>query len=144
MEMNSSFNSENLINHIRKRIDESDPYFEDVYKVSDDAIERIIATTFAFIRERINKCFYCKHYKRLGFSQCRINDHLMPNCFYHDFDRHRKVKKNRLNIMILSQESALAEGKRIDFLMPRDVEKKIIYESIRIYELVEMENMLKE
>ncbi len=144
MEMNTSFNSEKLINHIRKRIDENDPNFEDVYKVSDDAIERIMATTFTFIREKINRCFYCKHFKRRGFSQCRISQHLMPNCFYHDFDRYRMVKKNRLKILILSEESAMAEGKRIDFLIPADVGKKIIYESIRLFELVEMENMLKE
>lgn len=140
----SRMNSQNLIDHIRCKISSSEPYFEDFYTLTDEAIERIMTTTFVFIKNRINKCFYCKNYKRLGFSQCKIHNHLQDNCFYNEPDRYRLAKKNTTNIMILAHESAIAEGNRIDFTIPKDIEKKIIFESVKLFELMELEKSTKE
>lgn len=140
---NLYIDSQDLVNHIRAKISKSETYFEDFYTLTDEAIERIMTTTFVFISTRIGKCFYCKHYRRLGFSQCKIKNHLQDDCFYHDLDKYRIAKKNYLNIMILVHESAISEGKRIDFKIPKEIEKKIIFESVRLFELIGIENSMK-
>lgn len=45
--------------------------------------------------------------------------------------------------MILAHQSAISEGKRISFKIPPDIEKKIIFESVKLFELTELENKKK-
>lgn len=87
------FNNQNLIDHIRNKISSSDPYFEDFYTLSDQTIEKILTTTFVFIKDRINSCIYCKNHKRFGFSQCKIHNHLQDNCFYNEPDRYIRLPR---------------------------------------------------
>ena len=136
-------NSQKFINHIRRKLRESDIYFEDFYRLSDEAIERIMTATFVLAKGKVKKCYYCKHYNRFGFSMCKIQSHIRDGCYYHDLDKYRLAKKQYLNISILATESAIAEGKRIDFFIPSDVERKIIFESLKLFEFMDTEDSIR-
>ena len=103
-------NSQQFINHIRKKLRESDIYFEDFYRLSDEAIERIMTATFVLAKGKVKKCYYCKHYSRFGFSMCKIQSHIRDGCYYHDLDKYRLAKKQYLNISILTGSSPATSG----------------------------------
>ena len=140
---NTGMNSQHFINHIRKKIKESDVYFEDFYRLSDEAIERIMTATFVLLKGKVKNCYYCKHYKRFGFSMCKIQSHIRDGCYYHELDKYRLAKKQWLNISVLATHSAIAEGKRIDFFIPPDVERKIVFESLKLFEFMDIEDSIR-
>ena len=140
---NTRMNSQHFINHIRKKIKESDVYFEDFYRLSDEAIERIMTATFVLLKGKAKNCYYCKHYKRFGFSMCKIQSHIRDGCYYHELDKYRLAKKQCLNISVLATHSAIAEGKRIDFFIPPDVERKIVFESLKLFEFMDIEDSIR-
>lgn len=136
--------NQKYIDYIRDKIKNSDPYFEDFYTLTDETIERTMSTTFFFLEKWAKKCYWCKHYKRIGFSQCKIHDPLQTDCFDHDLDKHKLMKKNYDNTTLLALESSLRKGDGINFNIPRDIKKKIIIESINLFEYIEIESRLNE
>ncbi|WP_458455911.1 hypothetical protein [Methanobrevibacter sp.] len=46
--------------------------------------------------------------------------------------------------MILSYETAMSKGKRLNFRIAEDIERKIIFESIKLFEFLQIESNLNE
>lgn len=128
--MNKS-NSE-LVNHIKTKliITEID---RRIIEITDEAIERIMLATFAFLDGRDKSCFFCQNYKL--FSRCRVNKALYDGCFFHSTDIYKMLKKNYYNIMIIAHESSRGSIPSKQLHLGRDISNQIIYESIRLYEL---------
>ena len=135
--------NEKLTEHIRRKLEEHEDNFEDLYTVTDREIERIMTTTMIFIRDRYNDCYYCQNRKRFVFSQCKCQHHIKNDCFYYTPDIRRMVSKNYYKIMIMVHEGPRCEELTHRFLMPKSVSKKIMYESIRLFDLIERMNNLK-
>ena len=123
-------NSE-LVNHIKTKliITEID---RRIIEITDEAIERIMLSTFAFMDGKDKSCFFCQNYKL--FSRCRINKALHDGCFYYATDIHKMCKKNYYNIMIIAHESSRGTIPSRQLHLGRDITNQIIYESIRLYE----------
>lgn len=125
-----------LIAHIRKKLVEKDEILDYFDVANDEQIKYIMLATIEIVNEQCQDCFYCRNYKGFSLrSQCRIKPDVQDNCFHFTLDVSKVLKKKYYNILITTQECT--RGKRlIDKYLSQKTIKNIIYESIRLSEIL--------
>lgn len=126
---------ESLINHIRRKLEDTGEILDHFDDPSDSQIRYIMTTTIEIVNEECQQCFYCKNYKRFSLgSLCRIKNHIQENCFHFTLDVNNVLKKKYYHILITVDECT--RGQRIinDKYLSQKTVKNIIYESIRLSE----------
>lgn len=128
---------EKFIRHIRRKLYDKDEIFDHFDVPTDEQIEYIMTTTFEVVENECQKCFFCKNFKRFSLgSLCRIKPHTQKNCFHFTLDINKILKKKYYHIMI-----TLSECTRGRYIIDKNItaktQKNIIYESIKLYEMLQ-------
>ena len=126
---------DNLVRHIRRKLNEKDE-IQDYFDIPEDKqIKYIMLATIEIVNNECQQCFYCKNYKRFSFgSLCKIKSETQENCFHFSLDVNKVLKKKYYHILITIDECTRGEHIIHDKNLSQKTHKNIIYESIRLSE----------
>lgn len=130
--------NDKLVAHIKRKLFEKDEVLDHFDLPTDEQIKYFMLTTFEVVENECLGCFFCKNYKRFSMgSLCKIKSHTRKNCFHFTLDVQKILKKKYYRILITIDEST--GGKRIanDLTLSGKAKKNMIYESIRLYEMIQ-------
>ena len=129
--------NEKLIRHIKNKLFEKDEVYDHFDVPTDEQIKYIMLMTFEVVKSQCLKCYFCKNYKRFTFgSFCRIKPHTKRNCFHFTLDIQKIIKKKYYHIVIRVDETTRGKHITTDKTLSVKAQKNIIYESIRLYEMI--------
>ena len=125
----------NLVKHIRRKLEEKGE-IRDYFDIPEDKqIKYIMLTTIEIVNKECQQCFYCKNYKRFSFgSLCKIKPDTQDNCFHFTLDVNKVLKKKYYHIVITIDECTRGQHIIDDKNLSQKTHKNIIYESIRLSE----------
>ena len=129
--------NDKLIRHIKRKIFEKDEVLDHFDVPTDEQIKYFMLATFEIVETQCLGCFYCKNYKRFSFgSLCKIKPHTKRNCFHFTMDAAKILKKKYYHILMTIDESTWGCHITTDRNLSSKAKKNIIYESIRLYEMI--------
>ncbi len=128
---------EKFIKHIRRKLYDKDEILDHLDVPTDEQIEYLMLTTFEVVENECQKCFFCKNFKRFTMgSLCKIKPHTQKNCFHFSLDINKILKKKYYKIL-----TTLSECTRGRYIIDKNIstkaQKNIIYESIKLYEMLQ-------
>ena len=131
---------ERLVNHIRNKLVEKDEIYDHFDDPTDDVIRYLMTVTFNVVEDECIKCFFCQNYNRFSlFSLCKIKNHTQKNCYHFTMDVTKILKKKYYKILVKLFEST--HGRYLEKeLCSSKTQRNIIYESIRLYEMLRLYN----
>ena len=136
--------NERLVRHIKKKLHEKDEILDHFDEPSDDEVRQLMLMTFHVVHEKCLGCFYCKNYKRFSMSSlCRIKSHTQKNCYHFTLDPAKVLKKKYHYITMKLSEYNWAKRRPIEEIVSAKTQKNIIYESVRLYELLQVKDALE-
>ncbi|WP_405268608.1 hypothetical protein [Methanobrevibacter sp.] len=126
-----------FVKHIRRKLYDKDEILNHFDVPTDEQIEYLMLTTFEVVENECQKCFFCKNFKRFSMgSLCKIKPHTQKNCFHFSLDINKILKKKYYKIL-----TTLSECTRGRYIIDKNIstkaQKNIIYESIKIYEMLQ-------
>ena len=129
---------EKLIQHIKRKLIEKDEVLDHFDVATDEQVKYFMLTTFEVVENQCIGCFYCKNYKRFSInSLCKIKPHTKRNCFHFSLDISKVLKKKYYQILITNDECTRGRHITTDKTLSTKTQKNIIYESIRLYEMLQ-------
>ena len=129
--------NDKLIKHIKRKLFEKDEVLDHFDVPTDEQIRYFMLTTFEVVENECVKCFFCKNYRRFSFgSMCRIKPDTRDNCFHLTLDIQKILKKKYYRILITIDECTRGKHITNDRTLSTKAQKNMIYESIRIYEMI--------
>ena len=129
---------EKLIVHIKRKLFEKNEVYDPSDMPTDEQIRYFMQATFSVVERQCVSCFFCMNYKRFSFgSMCKIKSDTKENCFHFTFDITKVVKKKYYHILLCIDESTGARRITTDRTLSARIQKDIIYESVRLYEMIQ-------
>ena len=126
-----------MIEHIKRKLHEKDEILDDYDIPTDEQVKYYMLATFEIVENECRKCFYCKNYKRFTIgSLCKIKPHTTKDCFHFTLDIHKVLKKKYYKIIMTIAECTWGRHITDDFTLSVKSQKNMIYESIRLYEMM--------
>ena len=133
-----------LIEHIKRKLFEKNEVYDPYDMPTDEQIEYFMQATFSVVERQCVSCFFCMNYKRFSFgSMCRIKSDTRENCFHFTFNITKVVKKKYYHILLCIDESTGARRITTDRTLSARIQKDIIYESVRLYEMIQSYNEIE-
>lgn len=130
--------NDKLIAHIKRKLFEKDEVLDHFDVPTDELIKYFMLTTFEVVENECVKCFFCKNYKRFSMgSLCKIKPHTQKNCFHFTLDIQKVLKKKYYRILITIDECTRGKHITNDRNLSVKAQKNMIYESIRLYEMIQ-------
>ena len=130
--------NDKLVAHIKRKLFEKDEVSDHFDVPTDEQIEYFMLTTFEVVENECVKCFFCKNYRRFSFvSMCRIKPDTRDNCFHLTLDVQKILKKKYYRILITIDECTRGKHITNDRTLSTKAQKNMIYESIRLYEMIQ-------
>ena len=129
---------EKLIAHIKRKLFEKDEVLDDFDVLTDEQIKYFMLATFEIVQNQCRKCFFCRNYKRFSFgSLCKIKPRTKRNCFHFTMDVQKILKKKYWHILMMIDETTRGKHITTDRNLSSKAQKNIIYESIRLYGMIQ-------
>jgi hypothetical protein len=129
--------NDKLINHIKRKLHDKGEVLDHFDEPTDEQIKCLMITTFEIVENECQKCFFCKNYKRFSLgSLCRIKPHIQSNCFHFSLDIHKVLKKKYCKILIVVDDATRGKHITTDRNVSPKARKNVIYESIKLYEIL--------
>ena len=130
-------NEERLIRHIKNRLFEKDEVFDHFDVPTDEQIRYFMLATFEVVENQCMKCHFCKNYKWFSLgSLCKIKPHTKRNCFHFTLDIQKVLDKKYYHILIRIDETTRGRHITTDKYLSPKTQKNMIYESVRLYEMM--------
>ena len=127
-----------LIEHIRRKLYEKDEVLDCFDVPTDEQIRYFMLVTFEIVENHCIKCFFCKNFKRFSFgSLCKIKPHTQKNCFHFSLDIQKVLKNKYYKILITIDECTRGKHITTDKMLSSKTQRNMIYESIRLYEMIQ-------
>ena len=129
---------EKLIGHIKRKLFEKDEVLDHFDVPTDEQIKYFMLATFEIVENQCRGCFFCKNYKRFSLgSLCKIKPHTKRNCYHFTMDVQKILKKKYWHILMMIDETTRGKHITTDRNLSSKAQKNIIYESIRLYEMIQ-------
>ena len=106
-------------------------------------IEHIANITFQVLDTYYGECTYCKNFKNRyikKISSCKIKGSLTPKCCYYDINTYKFAKKQYYNLYIQSFLQIKDKFTPWELQITEKNRKKIIYQSIQVYDTIQKSN----
>ena len=132
--------NDKLVDYIRNKLVEKNEIYDHFDEPTDDVIRYIMTVTFTVVEDECQNCFFCQNYNRFSlFSLCKIKNHTQKNCYHFTMDVTKILKNKYYKILVKVSESTW--GRYLEREMCSSKTKKnIIFESIKLYELLKLYN----
>ncbi len=136
--------NDKLISHIKRKLFERDEVLDHFDVPTDEQIKYFMLTTFEVVENECMKCFFCRNYKRFSrWSLCKIRPHTRRDCFHFTMDIQKILKKKYYHIMITVSECTRGKYLTTDRNLSLKAKKNVVYESIRLYEMIQCHKEVK-
>ncbi|MDO5832255.1 MAG: hypothetical protein Q4Q14_05385 [Methanobrevibacter sp.] len=127
-----------LIEHIRRKLYEKDEVLDCFDVPTDEQIRYFMLVTFEIVENHCIKCFFCKNYKRFSFgSLCRIKPHTQKYCFHFSLNIQKVLDNKYYKILITIDECTRGKHITTDKTLSSKTQRNMIYESVRLYEMIQ-------
>lgn len=132
-----------LVNHIKDKLIDKNEIFDHFDYPSYDDIKNVMLVTFEVVEAECQICFFCQNHKRFGiFSQCKMKSHIQEKCYHFTMDIRKIMKNKYYKIMFKVFECDRSHNKKFSKCLSSKTKKNIIYESIKIYDIIKSYNQM--
>ena len=130
--------NDKLVAYIKRKLFEKGEVLDHFDVPTDEQIKYFMLTTFEVVENECVGCFFCKNYKRFSMgSLCKIKPHTRKNCFHMTLDIQKVLKKKYYRILMTIDECTRGKHITSDRTLSTKAQKNMIYESIRLYEMIQ-------